>query len=220
MLYAIRLSLPDRPGTLGALATALGGLGASIVTLQVVDREGPYAVDDLCIEGQGATPEMLRETAERVRGVEVESVRRVGAEPSPLAPLALADRLARRIGDPLQALVDELPDALSTAWALVYDLPDGSRVAAASDGAPAVRLPEIPWAPLEGPRRLRHGDWMPQRWRMARPELAAVPVGADGLVLIAGRWPGMRYHPRELRALELLAGLAARALRTDPAMTA
>ena len=50
MYFAVRVCLPDRPGTLAALAGALSDASANIVTLDVVDRADGYAVDDLCIE--------------------------------------------------------------------------------------------------------------------------------------------------------------------------
>ena len=42
---------------------------------------------------------------------------------------------------------------------------------------------------------------------MSRFELGAVPLGSPTRCLIAGRWPGMRFRPTELRQMEILAGL-------------
>ena len=47
MSYVLRLVLPDRPGSLGAVATALGTLGADILALDIVERSVGHAVDDL-----------------------------------------------------------------------------------------------------------------------------------------------------------------------------
>jgi hypothetical protein len=44
--YLLRLVVPDRPGILGAVATALGVVGIDIVSLDVLERGGGRALDD------------------------------------------------------------------------------------------------------------------------------------------------------------------------------
>ena len=57
MTYLLRVAVPDRPGSLGALATALGEVGADIVSLDVVERHDGLAVDDVLVElPHGASP--------------------------------------------------------------------------------------------------------------------------------------------------------------------
>src|ERR1700747_3019323 len=74
--YLLRIELFDRPGSLGALALALGSVGADILSLDVVDRGHGYAIDDLVIElPPGAMPDTLITAAEALRGVRVDSVR-------------------------------------------------------------------------------------------------------------------------------------------------
>ena len=50
MSYLLRVLLPDRPGMLGAVATALGAAGADILGVDVVERAAGVAVDDLIVE--------------------------------------------------------------------------------------------------------------------------------------------------------------------------
>ena len=38
MSFVLRVVLPDRPGTLGAVATALGEVGADILAMDVIER--------------------------------------------------------------------------------------------------------------------------------------------------------------------------------------
>lgn len=76
MLYLLRVLLPDRPGSLGAVATALGDTGADILGVDVVERAGGVAVDDLTVElPSGRPPDVLITAAEAVEDVQVESVR-------------------------------------------------------------------------------------------------------------------------------------------------
>src|SRR5260221_8005523 len=100
MLYTMRFSLVDRPGALGSVATSLSHVPASIVTLRVVEHDGEYAVDEVVLEAEGASPEEIRAAAQAIPGVAVECGRRVQSEPDPLAGLLLAHRLSRRIRDP------------------------------------------------------------------------------------------------------------------------
>jgi hypothetical protein len=214
MLYTVRLSLPDRPGTLGSIATSISHVPASILTLRVVEHDGDYAVDELVVKAEGASPEALRDAAQAIPGVAVECVRRVQSEPDPLAALLLADRLNRGIGPPIQSLVDGLPEALPAAWAIAFDVQDELTLLATSPDAPVPGMLETPWLPLEGARRLHFGEWLPQRWRMSRFELAAAPLGSPTAFVIVGRWPGMRFRPAELRQLDILTGMALRAPRS------
>jgi hypothetical protein len=221
VLYVLRASLPDRPGSLGGLATELGRLPADIVSLRVIDRDDFQAVDEICVDGEGLSPERLRRAAQNAPGVIVETVRRISRVPDPLSALVLADRLARSVGDPNETLVDGLPEALSAAWALALSIEaDGPEVFAATADAPPPGLMDTPWLPLTGARRLPLGDWAPVNWRMHRYELAAAPLSNPFQLVIVGRWAGMRFRPSELRQLELLADLATRSGRGARSLSA
>lgn len=212
MLYVMRVSLPDRPGSLGQLASEIGRLPADIVSLRVIDRDSFQAIDEICVEGEGLSPEKLREAAQRAPSVMVESVRRIARVPDPLSALVLADHLARRAGDPKLTLVEGLPDALNATWALALSVePDGAQIGAASADAPGPGIMDTPFLPLTRARRLPLGDWAPTNWRMHSYELAAAPLSSSFEFVIVGRWAGMRFRPSELRQLELLADLAVRA---------
>ena len=45
MSYVLRLVLPDKPGTLGAVATELGKVDADILAMDIVERSPDQAVD-------------------------------------------------------------------------------------------------------------------------------------------------------------------------------
>ncbi|MDQ3402573.1 MAG: amino acid-binding protein, partial [Actinomycetota bacterium] len=60
MSFLIRVQLPDSPGVLGAVATALGAIGADILSVDVVERVGGTAIDDLVVElPSGRLPDVL-----------------------------------------------------------------------------------------------------------------------------------------------------------------
>src|SRR5262249_27941157 len=74
--YLLRVILPDRPGALGAVATALGEAGADILSVDVIERSSHHAVDDLVVD---LPPDRLADSlvtaARSVPGVRVESIR-------------------------------------------------------------------------------------------------------------------------------------------------
>jgi hypothetical protein len=212
MLYVLRVSLPDVPGSLGTAATALSHVGANIVNLRVIDRDGNHAFDEICVEADAVLPEDIRKAVESCPGVVVETIRRISRIPDPLGALTLADRLARGEGPPIDVLISGLPDALSASWAQALEASDrGLSTMSATPDAPAPGVLEAPWLPLVGARRLEVTDRMPPGWRMHRYELAAAPLDDPTRFLIVGRPTGMRFTASELRQLELLADMAVRA---------
>ena len=55
MSYLLRVQLPDRPGSLGSLAVALGSVGADILSLDVIERGDGYAVDGVTVVAASPT---------------------------------------------------------------------------------------------------------------------------------------------------------------------
>ena len=46
-MYLLRVVLPDRPGTLGAVATALGHAQADINAVEIVEKGTGYVIDEI-----------------------------------------------------------------------------------------------------------------------------------------------------------------------------
>src|SRR3978361_819763 len=100
--YLLRLVLPDRPGALGAVATALGTVGAGILSVDVIERSPGSAPDDFVGE---LPPDKLADSlvsaAATVEGVHVESIRPYAGQIDPHRELELLDKLGRNPADPL-----------------------------------------------------------------------------------------------------------------------
>ena len=95
MSFLIRVQLPDRPGALGAVATALGAIQADILSVDVVERGAGVAVDDLVVElPSGRLPDVLITAAESVAGVEVDAVRPYAGVLDPHRELELVEDVA------------------------------------------------------------------------------------------------------------------------------
>lgn len=208
MSYLLRVVLPDRPGMLGAVATALGHAGADIVSLDVVERGPDGAVDDLLVQlPQGGLADVLITAACSVPGVTVESLRPYLGADDLHRDLELVDELAAAPEDALQLLVDLAPGVFRAGWALLVT-PAG--VHAHSPGAPEVDGAVVPLLPLAAPRLVPTEEpWVPERWHDLGLQLAAAPVGSPDRVVLVGRPGGPRWRQSEVLRLAHLAGIAA-----------
>ncbi len=209
MSYQLRVVLPDRPGMLGAVATALGQAGGDILSLDVVERGPDGAVDDLVVAlPTGGLADTLITAAQRVPGVVVESLRPYHGASDLHGDLDLVDALAASPADGLSLLVAHAPGVFRAGWALLLEA--GPTVLCASPSAPDLDGVAVPWLPLASARRLSHREsWVPERWAVLGTELVAAPVGSPDRVVLLGRPGGPRFRASEVLRLGHLAGIAA-----------
>ena len=73
-LFKLHISLPDRPGSLGLLASAIGAAGADIRGLVVLNSEDGRGFDEVTVAVPGSDPSDLVEVLGSIGGVEVISV--------------------------------------------------------------------------------------------------------------------------------------------------
>jgi ACT domain len=226
--YLLRLVVPDRPGILGAVATALGAAGVDIVSLDVLERGGGVAVDDIVVDlPPDRLPDSLITAVTTVRDVEVESLRPFAGPLDTHRELELLEALAHATTTPpepslaLKLLAAELPRVFSSGWAAVLEAgPAGGapEVLAASDGAPSFQGVALPWLPLSGPRLLpSEEDWLPERWQEMAVEMMAAPYGDGGAAVVVGRSGGPAFRRSELLRLVHLVGIAATVAHLPPA---
>jgi hypothetical protein len=219
--FLLRLVVPDRPGILGAVATALGEAGIDIVSLDVLERGNGVAVDDVVVDlPAGRLPDSLITAAQAVPGVSVESLRPFAGPLDTHRELALLDALAHAAeGTSAKLLAAELPRVFHSGWAVVLSATAGSwEVAAASEAAPTFEGLELPWMPLAGPRLLPSEEaWLPERWREMAIEMMAVPYGGPGCAVVLGRSGGPAFRRSELLRLAHLTGIATTVASLPPA---
>jgi hypothetical protein len=188
--YLLRLVLPDRPGALGAVATALGKVGADILSVDVIERAPGCAVDDFVVE---LPPDKLADSlvsaAATVQGVQVESIRPYAGQIDPHRELELLDALGEHPHSSLTLLADGVARIFRAGWALVLAQPEHgqARVLASGGAAPELASLPAPWWPPAPTRPLSPDDaWAPSDWSRLGTELAVTPLG-DLALLIAVR---------------------------------
>jgi ACT domain-containing protein len=72
--FRLHISLPDRPGALGLLASAIGAAGGDIRGLVVIKSEDGRGYDDITVAVPGSDPTDLLNVLDAIGGVEVVSI--------------------------------------------------------------------------------------------------------------------------------------------------
>lgn len=219
MSYLIRVVLPDRPGALGAVATAIGHAGGDILSVDIVERTPGHATDDLVVE---LPPDKLADSlvtaAASIEGVRVESIRPYAGVIDPFRELELLEKLAANGGEAPTILADGICRLFRSGWALILQAPESesqpSTVIARSTAAPEIDTLPTPWWPANPGRPLSaEADWAPVDWATLGTELAVVPLGHDAVLV--GR-PALRWLTSEIIRLSHLSSLAATVLMPEP----
>lgn len=202
--YAVRVWLPDRPGALGAVASRIGAVRGDLVGIDILERGGGRAIDELIVQlPSDSLVELLVSEVSEVDGVDVEDIRRVG---DALGDPRL-DALETAVDLVTQASVEHLLSSLAGSsrrdfqsdWACVLDPGQGEQVA--SVGA----APPLPWlqAFLAGSR----ASVAPAAGEAGPDDVAWADLDVAGLALLLGR-QGRPFRVRERRQLSALARIA------------
>ena len=185
----MRVSLPDVPGSLGRVATAIGEAGGDIEAIEIVDKSQPgYAVDDVILAlAEGTMPDSIISACTELDDVEVLWISRY-AGGQLFLDLEVVEAMT---DDPAQA-VERLPqlclDAFRADWAAILDADSTHH---ATSGAPG----SIPFREEE--ERLERGEVV----------LCSTPLG-DGRSLVLGRSGGPEFLDSEVARIGHLAKLA------------
>ncbi len=213
--YLIRVVLPDRPGALGAVASALGQAGADILSVDIVERSAGQATDDLVVElPADRLADSLVTAAASVPGVRVESIRPYAGVIDPFRELELLEKLAISPHTAPTVLADGVCRLFRAGWALLLQAPEiegePSVVIARSAAAPETGSLPTPWWPPTPPRSLSPDEaWAPPEWANLDTELAVVPLGKNAVLV--GR-PALRWLASEIIRMSHLASIAATVL--------
>jgi hypothetical protein len=201
--FVVRLWLPDRPGALGQVASRIGGVHADVVGIEILERGGGSAIDDLTVSLPDASlVDLLISEIRQVEGVAVEHVRRVAADRPDGSMAVLATASAIVTAGPAERLdraCTSLRELLDADWAVALCVVDGPS-AVAQSGA----TPELEWlaAFLLGSEHLgddHESDHTPG-------DLVWSRLPRRRVALAAGR-AGRVFHGRERDEFRVLCGI-------------
>lgn len=210
VLTRLRLRVPDRPGSLGVVAAAIGAAGGDIVALEVLESEAGRALDDVYVEvtGPGGL-QRLRAHLSAVPGVDVAGVQQPAPPVTGHAELELVAALVAAPGRAVQTLVDGAPGACGSDWAVVLGVPE------APTGAPRYEVlttsPRCPGAEhvvVTSPPRLGAVPLGPEGSHAADVAAAMVPMPGSDTVLLLVRDHGPAFHPGEVWRLDQVGRVA------------
>lgn len=206
MSYLLRVILPDQPGSLGLVATAIGTTGADIVSVDIVDKYDNLVVDDIVIDvGPGQMPDTVLSAAHSLDGVSVETIRPFDGALSTHRELQLLEAMSVDPSGAGQLMVDELPRIFRSGWAALVNA-DGE-VFARSASAPELDRVQ-PWQhPVRSKILDPAADRVPAEWSTLDTSLMAAPAD-DTWSFVAGRPGGPDFRPSELSRLAHLVGIS------------
>ena len=217
MPYLLRLQLTDRPGSLGAIASALGAAGVDILALDVVEHTpSGNAVDDVVVDlPDGGMPDTAVSACTSVPGVSVSFVTPYPAGAPLGRDLEIVELMADRPSSAEALLTAAVPDLFRLAWGVVLDASDGVAVVEhRSVGAPDDTGFVVPWLPLAKAAWMETDpSWAPPGWRDA--VVAAAPLGGRDRALVIGRYGNPELLGSEVARLGYLATLAATLSTTE-----
>jgi len=206
----VRLWLADRPGSLGRIATKIGELGGDLVGIDILERNGARAVDELTVELPGGhCPEALADALSKLPGVEVEDLRHRVSEVPYAGPDPLdAAVLLTESTDPTElsnTLAQSVCNAFACDWCAVLDMSGARAVMLAHAGDPPgpAWLGAFAVGARAGLSLSVSGGEEPTGPR----DVAWSPLDLSGLVVVAGR-DGPPFRSRERRQLHQVCRVA------------
>ena len=207
MPFLLRVELPDVPGSLGRVATAIGEAGGDIEAIEIVEhRADGTAVDDVLLEmAPGMMPDSVVSACNTLDGVHVVWCSRYAAGGQLFLDLEVVEQVTEHPEYALDQLVDMLPIAFRADWAVRLVRTDaGVKTLHATSAAPDLGDEQTDWFPLARATRL---DVDPRWHQLSDNLVAGVPVQDDEVVVI-GRRGGPEILDSELMRLAHLTALA------------
>jgi hypothetical protein len=198
MLARVRISVPDRPGSLGAVTSAIGATAADIVEIDVLESEAGRALDDVFLQVRDpAHLNSVRDRLNAMPGVSVTGVQYPAPPVTGHADLELIDQVLSRPERGLRTLVDGAPHALGGDWAALLEYgPDGGEVVAVP--AISVQGPPPDQVVVTSPSRLASIRLTPPGSAHSYGGAALVPIGSGPMALVLVRVDGPEFHRSEL----------------------
>jgi len=207
MSYLLRVQLPDVPGSLGRLASAIGDSGANIDAIEIVGRDAAegVAIDDVFIAPDAEVmPDSIVSACTALEGVKVLWISRYAAGGNLFLDLEAVESMTQDPAKAIERLVDALPTVFRVDWG----------VHLSREGETATVVHGTPAAPTEIPEKVVWPANLEKGQRVDVPEawsdlvVAGSPLSSDELVVV-GRRGGPEFLESEIARLAHLIAMAA-----------
>lgn len=207
-VFLMRISLPDVPGTLGSVASAMGRFGADILSVEIVERQSGRAVDDFVV---GLPPERMPDglvsMCQELDGVSVEWVSHYPEGGGLQSDLEALEQMTADPAFAAETLVSLSPEVFRSQWALLVDADDQHpSVVYSTPMAPDPSSEQLTkFAPFDACHRMTlDGESFPGY----QDSVAVVAPLASSRAIAIGRLGGPDYLDSEIARLQHLARFA------------
>jgi hypothetical protein len=208
MPFLLRVELPDVPGSLGRVASAIGEAGGDIEAIEIVEhRPEGTAVDDVLLEtAPGVMPDSLVSACNQLDGVQVLWISRYAAGGNLFLDLEAVEAMTQIPATACDELVELLPLTFRADWGMrIRRTEAGLKVLHSTSAAPDSVPDDTSWFPITQAARLE----LPADWEHFQSTLlAGAPCVDDEEVVMFGRRGGPEVLDSELARLAHLAALA------------
>jgi len=215
MAFLLRVELPDVPGSLGALATALGTAEADIEAIEIVEhRADGTAVDDVLLNlPHDVLPEALVTACHRLDGVRVQWISRYNAGASLSMDLEAVESFTSEPDRAIEQLISVVPATFRVDWAMALQRPTSSDSASVepevlfqTSAAPKLAPEAVSWLGIRSAATL---DPVEGWTNSVLAGAHAKRRDGRSFVVVVGRHGGPEFLSSELARLGHMVALAA-----------
>lgn len=196
MPYLLRVELPDVPGSLGRVATAIGMAGADIEAIEIIEKRDGTALDDVLLETEpGTMLDSIVSACNALDGVRVVWISHYQSARGLVLDLEAVEELTVAPARAMDRLIDLAPTVFRTDWAARVHRAKG--VVHGTSASPE----ELEFIEIENTRRLELPD---------DDVTVCAAARLDGNeIVVLGRRGGPDFLDSELARLGHLCSLAA-----------
>ncbi|MGI5951702.1 MAG: amino acid-binding protein [Brooklawnia sp.] len=205
-MILLRVQMPDQPGSLGKVATAIGSAGADIVSVRIVGRNhnGQVVDDFVCDLPPGILLDSVVSAFAPHLGAKVIWVSHCPDQWDLITESELVNQVLADSPHAVDLLFEHLPMLFHCQWMILGCLDDLQQLWG-TPHAPELAVDQL--AELE-PLDELHAVELPEDWAPGWGEvIAAVVPNANGGLAIMGRQGGPAFLEPELHRLQTLISL-------------
>lgn len=207
MSYLLRVELPDVPGSLGRLASAIGAAGGNIDAIEIVERSEGHVIDNVFLAAEpGMMPDSIVSACTSQPDVRVLWISRYAAGSNLTRDLEVVEAMTTDPDRARDILVDLIPATFVVDWAARLRRVEASATILHGTTAAPTQIPQD--MDMTWPQDLARGGLIAVPERYADLLVAGCALGEDEIVVMARRG-GPEILASEVARLSHLSALAA-----------